>query len=40
MFSITSITTNSSYRDQLFSYQFMSYSTNLILLFEYEEEEP
>jgi hypothetical protein len=39
MFSITCITTNLSSRDQPFLYQFMSYSTNLILLFEYEEEE-
>jgi hypothetical protein len=39
MFSIKYITTNSSSRDQPFLYQFISYLTNLILLFEYEEGE-
>jgi hypothetical protein len=38
-FSITCITTNLSSRGQPFLYQFMSYSANLISLFEYEEEE-
>jgi hypothetical protein len=38
--SIKYITTNSSSRDQPFLYQFISYLTNLILSFEYEEGEP
>jgi hypothetical protein len=39
MFSIKCITTKSSSRDQPFLYLFISYLTNLILLFEYEEAE-
>jgi hypothetical protein len=38
--SIKYITTNSSSRDHPFLYQFISYLTNLILSFEYEEGEP
>jgi hypothetical protein len=39
MFSIKYITTKSSPRDQSFLYLFISFLTNLILLFEYEGEE-
>jgi hypothetical protein len=39
MFLIKHITTKLSSRDQPFLYLFISYLTNLILLFEYEGEE-
>jgi hypothetical protein len=39
IFSIKCISTKSSSRDQPFLYLFISYLTNLILLFEYEEGE-